>query len=130
MGPQPGPRQTRILIVDDQPIVREYVEKFLVRAGYVVQQAGSGAEALARLEAEPFDLVITDNQMPGMSGAELAQAIKARFPSLPVLMFTGTPPDAPSPWLALVLEKPADIGLLVGCVRGLLNAAAGRPAGA
>ncbi len=56
--------------------------------GHVVQTAGSGKDALALLEKDQYDLVITDFEMPGMKGDELAAAIKARTPKQPVVMIT------------------------------------------
>ncbi|HEY3284731.1 MAG TPA: response regulator [Armatimonadota bacterium] len=79
----------RILVVDDEPIVREVLGECLLADGHEVSSAESGSEALNRLEANPFDLVITDQTMPGMSGDVLAKGIKARLPSLPVFLLTG-----------------------------------------
>ena len=80
--------QKRILVVDDEPLVCDAVRMMLNFDGHVVETAGSATEALARLEQSQFDLVITDFQMPAMKGDELAAAIKARNPKLPVVMIT------------------------------------------
>jgi CheY-like chemotaxis protein len=85
-GPVFPPR--RILVVDDEPLVCDAVKMMLDFDGHQVRTASSGKEALAMLQEEPFDLVITDFEMPGMKGDELAAAIKARTPQQPVLMIT------------------------------------------
>jgi CheY-like chemotaxis protein len=76
------------------------------------------------LEKEHYDLVITDNRMPGMSGTQLAQAIKIRWPWLPIVMFSAHPPEGPMRCLDLVLTKPSDVPLLAKSVRQILDRAA------
>ena len=80
----------KVLLVDDEEIVREATAAMLTDAGYTVMQAGSAAEALkiARGESEP-DIVVADYKMPGMSGVELAEALRATRPSIPFLLITG-----------------------------------------
>jgi CheY-like chemotaxis protein len=80
--------QRRILVVDDEPLVCDAVKLMLDFDGHVVETAANGKEALARLEKNQFDLVITDFEMPMMKGDELAAAIKARTPNQPVVMIT------------------------------------------
>lgn len=80
--------QRRILVVDDNPQVCDAVKLMLDFDGHEVQTSGSGKEALAMLEKDRFDLVITDYDMPIMRGDELAAAIKARTPRQPVVMIT------------------------------------------
>jgi CheY-like chemotaxis protein/anti-sigma regulatory factor (Ser/Thr protein kinase) len=80
----------KVLLVDDEEIVREATAAMLTDAGYTVMQAGSAAEALkiARGESEP-DIVVADYKMPGMSGIELAEALRATRPFIPFLLITG-----------------------------------------
>ena len=80
----------KVLLVDDEEIVRDATAAMLTDAGYTVLQAGSAAEALkiARGESEP-DIVVADYKMPGMSGIELAEALRATRPSIPFLLITG-----------------------------------------
>lgn len=80
--------QRRILVVDDEPLVCDAVKMMLDFDGHDVKTAGSGKEALAAMAEGTFDLVITDFEMPGMKGDELAAAIKARNPKQPVVMIT------------------------------------------
>lgn len=85
-----GPKypSRRILVVDDEPFVCDAVKMMLQFEGHQVETVNSGKEALARLEADSFDAVITDFAMPVMKGDELAQAIKSFNPRLPVIMIT------------------------------------------
>ncbi len=79
----------RVLLIDDNDMVRRTIAELLRRSGLVVAEAESGAEGLAKLAEAPLDLVVTDLQMPGMNGWELARASKARTPNLPVIILTG-----------------------------------------
>jgi two-component system, cell cycle sensor histidine kinase and response regulator CckA len=110
-----------ILVVDDEDFGRDAIALLLISGGHAVEAVASGPEALARLEAKSFDMVVTDNAMPGMNGLDLARAVKARFPALPVVLFSGCPPDKLMPEVDLVLQKPQDIPLLRQAVRQLLE---------
>jgi two-component system response regulator PilR (NtrC family) len=81
-------RHARILVVDDEPSMREFLTICLRRAGYEVEAAPGGEAALARLDAHPFDLVITDLTMPGIDGMELLRRVTARPEPPLVLMIT------------------------------------------
>jgi len=86
-----GIQDTRFLVVDDFSTMRRIVRNLLKELGFMnVQEAGDGAEALAKLRAETFDFVVSDWNMPNMTGIELLQAIRAdaRLKHLPVLMVT------------------------------------------
>ncbi|MEX2616166.1 MAG: ATP-binding protein [Alphaproteobacteria bacterium] len=88
----PGvPGEARILLVEDDDLVREYVFNQLERLGYTVTAARNGSEALAILEGgKPFDLLFTDVVMPGgMSGKELAERVNDLRPGMPVLFTSG-----------------------------------------
>jgi CheY-like chemotaxis protein len=78
----------RVLVVDDESIVARSIKRLLDHDGHDVQTADSGATALAILEHEAFDLIITDYTMPDMNGVELAALIKERRPALMVVMVT------------------------------------------
>ena len=80
--------QKRILVVDDEPLICYAVKMILQHDGHVVKTAGSAEDALTLLEKGKFDLVITDYKMPGMTGDELALAIKALDPAQLVIMIT------------------------------------------
>jgi two-component system NtrC family response regulator len=78
----------RILVVDDEPAQRELLSGFLVKRGFDVVTADDGAEAIARFRREPVDLVLTDQKMPGLSGLELLDAVRAIDPDVAVLLVT------------------------------------------
>ncbi|HSB68230.1 MAG TPA: sigma-54 dependent transcriptional regulator [Candidatus Methylomirabilis sp.] len=81
-------KQERILIVDDEEQMRDLLVKVLEKNGYQVAVSGDGAQALAFLEKEPVDLVVTDVRMPGMSGMEALRAIKELNPEIVVIIMT------------------------------------------
>jgi signal transduction histidine kinase len=88
--PVPSRGPLRILLVDDEEEVRRALADMLASAGHTVITAADGAEALRCLDADAgIELVMTDLVMPGMTGAELATAVKARRPALPVGLVTG-----------------------------------------
>ena len=83
-------RPLRILLVDDEDEVRHALGEMLASEGHTVVMAGSGADALRRLEADDaIDVLLTDLVMPGMTGWELADAVKARHARLAVGVLTG-----------------------------------------
>lgn len=87
--PFPGP--ARILVVEDEQIVAELYARALGNLGHRVEVATDGQEALQRLRAEPFDLVVSDVKMPGMDGVEFYEALRATHPGLAerILFITG-----------------------------------------
>ena len=78
----------RVLVVDDDPGVRYTLREILVSEGLAVDEAADGAEALAKLEAHPAALVVTDLRMPGMDGMELLRRLVARAPAPRVVVIT------------------------------------------
>jgi CheY-like chemotaxis protein len=81
--------RVRILVVDDETHVRELLCEMVGSEGCEAIEASNGADALALFEAENFDAVFTDIGMPGMSGWELARAIRERHQHLPLAVITG-----------------------------------------
>lgn len=84
----------RVLVIDDILLIAETLADILHLIGHEVAIATGGKEGLARLEAGGFDVVITDLGMPGMSGWDVAAAVKARWPGLPVILVTGWAEEA------------------------------------
>jgi two-component system cell cycle sensor histidine kinase/response regulator CckA len=126
-GPAPG-GLGRVLLVEDQPAVRQVTSRMLSSLGYEVVEAGDGIEALLQLErgAAPA-LLVSDVTMPGMLGPELARRAVDRRPGLPVLLITGyvgagraAVDGGPFP----VLRKPFDVGTLARAVRAAIDGAA------
>src|SRR5436305_1539145 len=79
----------RILLAEDDTSMREYLQRALQRVGYEVAAVGCGTEAMPLLEAERFDLLLTDIVMPEMDGIELAHKASAIDPSIRVMFITG-----------------------------------------
>jgi CheY-like chemotaxis protein len=79
----------RVLVVEDEAEVRDLLAELIAADGHDVTVCANGAAALAWLEAGPADLVVTDLGMPGMSGLELAEVIRSRWPDVSVGMVTG-----------------------------------------
>jgi PAS domain S-box-containing protein len=111
--PQPAePRAggpLRVLVVDDEPLIRQVVSGFLRIDRHNVEAVGSGREALALLRTETFDLVITDRAMPDMGGDELATAVKRDAPNMPIIMLTGF-----GELMDVAGYRPAGVDLVVG----------------
>jgi signal transduction histidine kinase/CheY-like chemotaxis protein len=80
---------TRVLVVDDDKLVRRFIAESLRSLQYHVTEAESGAQALATMERERFDLLVVDFAMPGMNGADAARAAQERQPGIKVLMVSG-----------------------------------------
>jgi CheY-like chemotaxis protein len=107
-------RSLRVLVVDDEPMVRKIIGEYLNVEGHAVEIATNGREGLERFQEAEFDVVLLDRAMPGMSGDQVAAAIKQLRPEMPVILLTGfgsmmqaageTPPG-----IDLVLGKPVTI---------------------
>ena len=83
-------RPLSVLVVDDEDLVRKFVERVLREAGYKTATASDGPEALeAAATLETFDILVTDVMMPQMTGDELARRIRISAPSIKVLYLTG-----------------------------------------
>jgi len=116
----------RMLLVDDQPDVRESVGEMLGALGHTVTIAADGDTALEILHARRFDLIVTDLGMPGMNGIELARRVHELLPEVPIVLLTGWGADyetTPPPDVQLVLAKPVTMGSL----RAAIAAAATKP---
>ncbi len=80
----------RVLVVDDAPIIRDILARTLREAGHEVTTTVDGIDGLHKFRRSAWDLVITDFQMPAINGEEMAAAIKATVPEMPVIMVTGS----------------------------------------
>ena len=98
----------RILVIDDEPATRDVLPQML--SGHTVETAVGGAEGLERFRERPFDLVISDWSMPGLSGLEVAAEVKRRSAATVVVLMTGWEvrgtPAATDPHVDLLLAKP------------------------
>jgi signal transduction histidine kinase len=82
-------QRLRVLVVEDEPMVRDVIETYLSEDQHQVTTAVNGREGLEKFQADTFDLVLTDRAMPEMNGDRLADEIKKLNPSQPVIMLTG-----------------------------------------
>jgi len=115
-----------ILVVDDDISLCQLNTEVLSSSGYAVAAAEDGAAAWEALNAHRYDLLITDNNMPKVSGVELLRKLHSAHMDLPVIMATGATPTAEfarSPWLhpAAVLPKPYTIGEMLSMVEVVLG---------
>jgi DNA-binding NtrC family response regulator len=78
-----------VLVVDDEAQVRNLLTEALTNDGHSVEVAEQGVDGLRRFMAGKFDLVVTDKAMPGMSGDQMAAAIKQVSPKMPIILLTG-----------------------------------------
>lgn len=116
----------RILVVDDDPHICQFSTRLLMRQGYEVNAVADGAAGWEALKAARYDLLITDNDMPKLSGVELIKQVRATRMALPVIMATGTLPKAefiqnPSLQPAAVLLKPYAVLDFLQTVREVLR---------
>jgi CheY-like chemotaxis protein len=124
-GESASPRH-RILVVDDDDVSRRLNTEVLSQFGYEVDAAEDGAVAWDTLRFLSYDLLVTDNDMPNLSGVELLKKLSAAHMAVPVIMATGTLPEkefAKCPWLQPVatLRKPYTLVQLVGAVQEVLR---------
>ncbi len=125
----------RILVVDDEAVVRRSVSRIFGGDAYEVETAASGAAALERLQDRGFDLVVTDLKMPGMNGIEVLKAIRVLQPGTPVVLITGyatvdTAVEAMKCGAVEYIPKPFTPDLLKKKVEAVLRNAPDRAAGA
>lgn len=125
----------KVLVVDDDPVVGKSFDRVLRNKGYAVITARNGEEALNKLRTENYDVVFTDIKMPGMSGLEVAERVKASQPWLPVVIVTGYGTDAnearaKAAGVSGFLRKPLSPEMIEGSAREALleKAAAAAPA--
>lgn len=119
-------RGRAVLIVDDDPVIRAFVARALTQAGYEIATAASGREALRLVADDRFRPValVTDIEMPQMTGVELAARLLALRPALRVVMMTGDPERAATarhhPSLVdRVLDKPMSLAELLEAVEAV-----------
>jgi DNA-binding NtrC family response regulator len=81
-------RIAKVLVVDDEEIARKNLDHILKREGYTVVMAASGAEALEKMETSNFDVVLTDVRMENISGIDVLEKTKSKYPETEVVMIT------------------------------------------
>jgi len=126
--------EEHILLVDDEPMLLDIGAEMLHRLGYAVTTKTGGGDALATFRADPdrFDLVMTDQTMPGLTGSELARAILAIRPDLPIILCTGyshliDEAGAKELGIRAMIMKPLVKQDVAELIRTVLDDARGRP---
>jgi DNA-binding NtrC family response regulator len=123
-----------ILVVDDEPMIREMVRVMLAGQPYDLVDAGNGIEALACLEKQPVDLILTDIIMPDSDGIELVMALRRSRPGMKVIVMSGGGRVRAGHYLdlarrlgaAYVIEKPFDAATLCRVIKEQLEPSAGQ----
>lgn len=119
----------RILVIDDETLVRDTIRQILERASYEVAEAADGKEGLVRFREQPADLVITDILMPEQEGIETIRILHKEFPQTKILAISGggrggkldVLPSAEAFGAHYTLAKPFEREALLAAVRTLLN---------
>lgn len=124
----------RVLIVDDDPLVRGAIGACLRHKGYVVHEASDGRKALTFLSRRSVELVIADILMPDLDGIELVMRMADRYPDIKILAISGEGQFGPGPFLTMAghlgahrtLAKPFDPAELIHVVTEIIGAAVRR----
>jgi len=113
----------RILVVDDDPQIRESLRKVLRAEGYEVVLAADGQQGIEKFNAEPIDLLLLDLNMPVKSGWDTFERLTSLNPLLPIIVITARPDQyalADAAGVAALMEKPLDVPVLLETMRKLL----------
>ncbi|NUR56405.1 MAG: response regulator [Acidobacteria bacterium] len=118
-----SPTLETILLVEDEPAVRQLFAQALTRAGYIVHEARNGQEAMKLFEqhGDSIDLLLTDMRMPYMTGAELAHQLRGRRRTLKLLCISGYPGQLDADLATDFLAKPFSRDELLKKVREVLD---------
>src|SRR6266436_96102 len=121
--PSPG-QEIVILVVDDEVIVRDIVQRILTKEGFAVLAAADGAEALELFQTFPdtIDLLLTDIDLPRLDGFQLAKRVRLQKPEVKILFMSGKLDMVTETMLANFLPKPFQPNTLVEAVRKTLAA--------
>ena len=121
----------RVLVVEDESLVREMIVDVLTEAGFEVDEASTGDDAAKLIDADGYSLILTDVQMPGrLDGIDLAAHARERKPGIPILFVTGRPDimrkvKGAARARVAVLTKPYSADEIVKTIRGLLASESG-----
>jgi CheY-like chemotaxis protein len=128
-GPYPIPslgKKRQVLIVDDNKAVQDVLSRMISFLGYHVTLADNGLEGGTLFLTNPYDLVITDLQMPLMNGWELSRLVKERSPKTPVILVTGSYDEKHSEKIGMkcvdaIIPKPFRVQEIEKTIQRLLN---------
>ena len=115
----------RLLVVDDECSIRELIAEALGDTGYVVETAANATEAVEKLHRQHYDLLLTDYNMPRITGLDLISQMRAEGSDIPVILMTGRTAELlaehPDLQVSVVLPKPFMIEELLGVVSNVLG---------
>ena len=111
----------RVLVVDDEPLIRQLLRTYLERAGHVVMEAGDGRDALAVFAKDRPDLVVTDNAMPKLTGAAMVRELRKEAPETKVLVMSGFPEETTLLDVHRLLPKPFTREAFIEAVEEILR---------
>jgi DNA-binding NtrC family response regulator len=119
-------RETRVLILDDEPVVGERLKASLEGAGFIVDALSTSREALARLKQHRYDILVTDLKMNGPDGMDVLQAAKEALPGIKPVIITGfatrdTADEAMRRGAAAFIAKPFKMSHLREILEGLVS---------
>jgi two-component system, OmpR family, response regulator MprA len=117
-GVASSPHPLRVLVADDDPAIRTLVARVLMRRGYDVASASDGADAIQKLDHDPFDLLVLDLMMPRVDGVGVIDHLaKREGPRPAILVMTAAVPDIlrrlPHEHVAKIISKPFDLDQLM-----------------
>jgi len=95
---------TEVLLVDDDPLMRELLAEWLSEAGYCVRQADNGDSALQMLCDQPVGVLVTDMDMPGCNGAQMLAEVREAWPGMPVIAISGGARGGKANWAATAIK--------------------------
>ena len=118
--------RTRLLVVDDEAVIREGLKRILEAEDFAVETCSSGYGAIEAMQQREFDLIVTDLKMPGMDGIEVLKSVRTLQPNVPVILITGyasvdTAVEAMKNGASDYLQKPFAPDLLLEKVRNALE---------
>lgn len=119
-----NPAKKIILLVDDDPAIRQILVRLLAEEDYLVLSAANGAEALSFADAAPLDLVLLDLNMPVKDGWQTFEELSFKHPELPFILITARPNQlfpAMASGVGALLEKPLDFAKLFSTIHSLLE---------
>ena len=111
-----------VLVVDDEPAIREVITTLLEDEGYLVRHAKDGLEALDAINGDQIDLIVSDVVMPRLDGASLVRKLRHRGHLMPVVLMSAVYADVDLPGVRFV-PKPFEIDRLLGTVASALASA-------
>lgn len=132
--PWPTEPSCRILVVDDYREIRQLSTELLIHSGYAVDAAADGAAAWEAMQIKPYNLLVTDNDMPRLTGVELVRKLRSARMAMPVILVSGNLRTEElaqnrSLQLAAMLPKPFSPEELLGTVTNVLGMTNSSPAG-